>query len=127
MLMQMPGPRDIVIYWPPPGHFMLCKSPGAGHPFRCKSLGAGHPFRCKSPGVPGGIVTGQTDACITAEFGGDFVYKFKIEEQSISLFSSFKYATAVSICINAICRYQHFSIESAGLALERYGATVKCQ
>ena len=51
--MQMPGPRDIVIYWP--GHFLLCKSPGAGHT-----------FWCKSPGVPGGgMVTGQIDTCIS--------------------------------------------------------------
>ena len=39
---------------PAPGHFLLCKSPGAGHT-----------FRCKSPGVPGGMVTGQIDTCIT--------------------------------------------------------------
>ena len=38
-LIQMPGPRDIVILGPPPGHFLLCKSPGAGHTFRGKSLG----------------------------------------------------------------------------------------
>ena len=54
MLMQMPGPRDIVIYLPGPRHFLLCKSPGAGHT-----------FWCKSPGVPGGMVTGQIDTCIT--------------------------------------------------------------
>ena len=36
-LMQMPGPRDIVIFMPAPGHFLLCKSPGTGHTFRCKS------------------------------------------------------------------------------------------
>ena len=30
MLMQMPGPRDIVIIGPAPGHFLLCKSRGAG-------------------------------------------------------------------------------------------------
>ena len=28
MLMQMPGPRDIIIYWPGPQAFLLCKSPG---------------------------------------------------------------------------------------------------
>ena len=39
--MQMPGPRDIVIYRPRPGlvHFLLCKSPGAGHTFWCKIPG----------------------------------------------------------------------------------------
>ena len=35
--MQKPRPRDIGIYRPAPGHFLLCKSPGAGHTFRCKS------------------------------------------------------------------------------------------
>ena len=55
-LIQMPGPRDIVIYRPTPGHFLLCKRPGAGHT-----------FRCKSPRVPGGMVTGQIDTCITCE------------------------------------------------------------
>ena len=42
-LMQMPGPRDIVVYWPGPQAFSVVQSPGAGHT-----------FRCKSPGVPGG-------------------------------------------------------------------------
>ena len=57
MSMQMPGPRDILnLLARPPGHFLLCKSPGAGHT-----------FRCKSPGVPGGgMVTGQIDTCITS-------------------------------------------------------------
>ena len=31
----------------------------------CKSPGAGHTFWCKSPGVPGGMVIGQIDTCIT--------------------------------------------------------------
>ena len=53
MLTQMPGPRDIVIYWPGPGHFLLRKSPGAGQ----------H-FGAKAPGCPGGMVTGQIDTCI---------------------------------------------------------------
>ena len=58
MLVQMPGPRDILnllarLPGIPAGHFLLCKSPGAGHT-----------FRCKSPGVPGGVVTGQIDTCI---------------------------------------------------------------
>ena len=54
-LMQMPSPRNIVIYWPAPGHFILCKSPGTGHT-----------LQCKSPGVPGGMVTGQIDTCISS-------------------------------------------------------------
>ena len=54
MLMQMPGSRDIVIYWPGPRAFSVVQNPGAGHT-----------FRCKSPGVPGGMVTGQIDTCIT--------------------------------------------------------------
>ena len=66
MLMQVHGPRDIVIYWAGRGHFLLCKSPGAGHTFWCKSPEAGHTFWCKSLGVPGGggMVTGQIDTCI---------------------------------------------------------------
>ena len=54
-LMQMPGPRNIVIYWPALGHFILCKSPGTGHT-----------LRCKCPGVPGGMVNGQIDTCISS-------------------------------------------------------------
>ena len=38
-LMQMPSPKDIVIYRPGPGNFQLCKNPGTGHIFRCKSPG----------------------------------------------------------------------------------------
>ena len=50
-LLQMPGPRDIVIYWPCPQAFSLVQKPGAGHTFQCKSRGGG--------------VTGQNDTCIT--------------------------------------------------------------
>ena len=53
-LMQMPGPRDIVIYRLAPGHFLLSKSPGAGYT-----------FGAKAPGCRGeGIVTGEIDTCI---------------------------------------------------------------
>ena len=54
MLMQMSGPRDIVIYWPGPWAFSVVQKPWAGHT-----------FQCKSPGVPrGGMVTSQIDICI---------------------------------------------------------------
>ena len=55
-LMQIPAPRDIVIF-SPPGHFLLCKSPEAGHT-----------FRCKSPGVPWGGGGG----------GGENMHKFAL-------------------------------------------------
>ena len=48
----------------PQGH-LKCIGPAPGHLLLCKSPGAGHTFRCKSPGVPGGMVTGQIDTCIT--------------------------------------------------------------
>ena len=51
----MPGPGTSSFIGPTPGHFLLCKSPGAGHTFRCKSRG-----------VPGGMVTGQIDTCKTS-------------------------------------------------------------
>ena len=34
-LMQMPGPRDIMIYWPGPLAFSVLQKPGAGHTFWC--------------------------------------------------------------------------------------------
>ena len=37
-LLQMPGPRDIVIYWPCPRAFSVVQKPGARHTFQCKSL-----------------------------------------------------------------------------------------
>ena len=43
MLMQMPGPRDIVIYWPGLRAFSVVQKPGAGHT-----------FGAKAPGCPGG-------------------------------------------------------------------------
>ena len=53
-LMQMPGPRDIIIFRPAPAHFLLRKSPRTGHTH----------FGTKAPGCPGGMVTGQIDTCI---------------------------------------------------------------
>ena len=51
-LLQMPGPRDIVIYWPCPRTFSVVQKSGAGHTFQCKNPG-------------GGMVTGQIDTSIT--------------------------------------------------------------
>ena len=49
VLMQMPGPRDIVIYWPGPRAFSVVQKP-----WGCSVLGGG------------GMVTGQIDTCIKA-------------------------------------------------------------
>ena len=58
MLMQMPGPRDILN--------LLARPPGI---FCCaKALGLGTHFGAKAPGCPGGMVTGQIDTCITIRF-----------------------------------------------------------
>ena len=55
MLMQMPGPRDIVIYWPVPRTFSVVQKPWSW----AHILG-------QKPRVPGGGgVTGQIDTCIT--------------------------------------------------------------
>ena len=55
-LMQMSGSREIVIYWPGPGHFCCAKAPGLGSHFGAKALG------CR-----GGMVTGQIDTYIKAD------------------------------------------------------------
>ena len=56
MLMQMPGPRDILN--------LLARPPGI---FCCaKALGLGTHFGAKAPGCPGGMVTSQIDTCINA-------------------------------------------------------------
>ena len=54
-LMQMPGPRDIVIYWPGPRAFSVVQKP----------WGWAHISVQKPRGAQGGMVTGQTDTCIT--------------------------------------------------------------
>ena len=52
--MQMPGPKDIVIYWPGPRAFSVVQKPwGWAH------------ISVQKPRGPGGIVTGQIDTCIT--------------------------------------------------------------
>ena len=72
-LMQIPGPRDIVIYRPDPRAFSVVQS-----------LGAGHTFRCKSHGYPVEIATGQIDTCIRAakdngkEFGSKLAASFSV-------------------------------------------------
>ena len=53
MLMQMPGPRDIVIYWPDPRAFSVVQKPwGWAHILKQKPQGGG------------GMGTGQIDTCI---------------------------------------------------------------
>ena len=57
--MQMPGPRDIVIYWPDPQAFSVVPKPwGWAHILVQKPRGA----------RGGGMVTGQIDTCIIAAF-----------------------------------------------------------
>ena len=53
-LMQMPGPRDIVIYWPCPRAFSVVQKP----------RGWAHISVQKPRGARGGMVTGQIDTCI---------------------------------------------------------------
>ena len=55
-LIQMPGPRDMVIYWPGPRAFSVVQKPrGWAHISVQKPLGARG---------GGGMVTGQIDTCI---------------------------------------------------------------
>ena len=55
--MQMPGPRNIVIYWPGPRAFSVVQKPwGWAHILVQKPRGA----------RGGGMVTGQIDTCITS-------------------------------------------------------------
>ena len=54
MLMQMPGPRDIVIYWPDPRAFSVVQKP----------WGWAHILVQKPWGARGDLVTGQIDTCI---------------------------------------------------------------
>ena len=54
MLIQMPGPRDIVVYWLEPRAFSVVQ----------KQWGWAH-ILVQKPGVPGGMVTSQIDTCIT--------------------------------------------------------------
>ena len=57
MLMQMPGPRDILN--------LLARPPGI---FCCaKALELGTHFGAKALECPGGMVTGQIDTCITEQ------------------------------------------------------------
>ena len=53
-LMQMPGPRDIIIYWPGPRAFSVVQKP----------WGWAHILVQKPRGARGGMVTGQIDTCI---------------------------------------------------------------
>ena len=58
-LMQMPGPKDIVIYWPGPRTFSVVQKPwGWAH------------ILVQKPRGGGGMVTGQIDTCIKRTGGG---------------------------------------------------------
>ena len=59
--MQMPGPRDIVIYWPGPRAFSVVQKP----------WGWEHILVQKPRGARGGMVTGQIDTCISHSTSGD--------------------------------------------------------
>ena len=66
-LMEMPVPRDIVIYWPalPPRAFSVVQKPwGWAHILVQKPWGWAHILVQKPPG--GGMVTGQIDTCINS-------------------------------------------------------------
>ena len=55
-LVQMPGPRDIILYWPGPRAFSVVQKPrGWAHISVQKPQGA----------RGGGMVTGQIDTCIS--------------------------------------------------------------
>ena len=54
-LVQMPGPRDIILYWPGPRAFSVVQKP----------RGWAHISVQKPRGARGGMVTGQIDTCIT--------------------------------------------------------------
>ena len=59
-LIQMLGPRDIVIYWPGPRAYSVVQKPWDwAH------------ILVQSPGVPGGV-TGQIDTCIIGMLIGNF-------------------------------------------------------
>ena len=53
-LVQMPGPRDIILYWPGPRAFSVVQKP----------RGWAHISVQKPRGARGGVVTGQIDTCI---------------------------------------------------------------
>ena len=61
-LIQMLGPRDIVIYWPGPRAFSVVQKPRDW----------AHILVQKPWGARGGGVTGQIDTCIIAMLIGDF-------------------------------------------------------
>ena len=57
-LVQMPGPRDIILYWPGPRAFSVVQKP----------RGWAHISVQKPRGARGGMVTGQIDTCITGSY-----------------------------------------------------------
>ena len=54
-LVQMPGPRDIILYWPGPRAFFVVQKP----------RGWAHISVQKPRSARGGMVTGQIDTCIS--------------------------------------------------------------
>ena len=55
-LVQMPAPRDIILYWPSPRAFSVVQKPrGWAH------------ISVQKPRGTGGMVTGQIDTCIATE------------------------------------------------------------
>ena len=58
-LVQMPGPRDIILYWPGTRAFSVVQKP----------RGWAHILVQKPRGARGGMVTGQIDTCIISFIG----------------------------------------------------------
>ena len=57
-LVQMPGPRDIILYWSGPRAFSVVQKP----------RGWAHISVQKPRGARGGMVTGQIDTCISTGY-----------------------------------------------------------
>ena len=66
--MQMPGPRDIVIYWPGPRAFSVVQKPRGG-----AHISVQKPWAARAEGE--GMVTGQIDTCISEGEAVQFLSK----------------------------------------------------
>ena len=102
-LMQMPGPRDIVIYWPSPWAFSFVQKP----------WGWAHISVQKPQGAWGGMVTGQIDTCITS----DFFKGVQSKEVKNCLYTTFKKRRIIMrifslIVIKFICARVQFHFTS---------------
>ena len=75
MLMQMPSPRDIIIYWPGPQAFSVVQKP----------WGWAHILVQKPWGARGGMVTSQIDTCITFMLPSRSQFSTLIEQCSTSI------------------------------------------